>query len=94
MSAEGLPVDDPALLEAALARAARGAGSIEAFVRWLEAQPAVEAVTVARHLVKTEPPQREVTARFRLRDGSAVTRTIDVAVHPDGSLALSRMHEP
>jgi hypothetical protein len=94
MAADHLPLEDAAALEAALTRAASQSDSVEAFAEWLRAQPAVEAVATAPHLVKTEPPQREITARFRLRDGSTVTRTIDITVHPDRSLAFRRIHEP
>ena len=61
--------------------------------RWLESRPEVEAVAVARQLVKTEPPQRELTVGFQLPDGSLVTRTIDLALHLDGLLAFRRIHE-
>lgn len=94
MAADHLPVEDSAAMEAALARAASRSDSVEAFAAWLRAQPAVEAVAIAPHLVKTEPPQREIIARFRLHDGSSATRTIDITVHPDGSLAFGRIHEP
>ena len=94
MAADPLPVEDPTALAAALAPAASRSASVEAFADWLGSQPAVEAVTIAPHLVKTEPPQREVTARFRLGGGAHVSRTIDIIVNADGSLALGRIHEP
>jgi len=94
MAGEPLPVDDPAALAAALAGAASRTDTVEAFAAWLRGQPAVEAVTIAPHLVKTEPPQQEITARFRLSGGATVSRTIDIVVHPDGTLALGGVHEP
>ncbi len=94
MPDEALPVTDPPRFEAVLARVASDAASLEAFVRWLEARPEVEVVAVAGQLVKTEPPQRELTVGFRLPDGSVVTRTIDLALQPDGSLVFRRIHEP
>ena len=72
----------------------RGIGSLENLEIWLKSQPFIVYVSTAEHLIKTEPPQKEVSTTFRISDGSTVTKTIDVILYPDQTVDLARVHEP
>jgi hypothetical protein len=61
---------------------------------WLKSQPGVVSVSTAAHLVKTEPPRKEVSVTFKIDDGSTVTKVIDVILFPDQTFGLAGVHQP
>jgi len=89
-----LPAGDASALKTALAPAVERSGSVEAFADWLRSRQQVEAVDVSGYLVKTEPPQREVTVLMRTGGAGTARWSLDIAVQTDGSLCLRRIHPP
>ena len=71
----------------------RHIGSLEDLEIWLKSQPRVVLVRTAEYLVKTEPPQKEVSVTFEMDDGSPVTKVIDVILYPDQTFGLAGVHE-
>ena len=71
----------------------RRIGSLESFESWLKMQPSVVLVDTADHIIKTEPPRKEVSVTFQMDDGSTVTHVIDVILYPDQTFGLAGVHE-
>jgi hypothetical protein len=72
----------------------RRVDSLESLESWLKSQPCVVSVSTADHLIKTEPPRKEVSVTFKMDDGSTVTNVIDVILYPDQTFGLAGVHEP
>jgi hypothetical protein len=71
----------------------RRASSLEDFESWLRSQPGVMSVGTADWLIKTEPPQKEVSVVFKMDDGSTFTSVIDVILYPDQTFGFAGVHE-
>ena len=67
--------------------------SLENFENWLKSQPCVVSVSTADHLIKTEPPRKEVSVIFKMDDGSTFTKVVDVILYPDQTFGLAGVHE-
>ena len=66
--------------------------TLDTLESWLNSQPCVLSVITADHLIKTEPPQREVSVTFKMDDGSTVTNVFDVIIFPNQTLGLAGVH--
>jgi hypothetical protein len=94
MCEELLSADNLAGLEALLDGVINSVRTVDELANWLRSQPCVKAVKIADHLVKTEPPQKEVSVLFKMSDGSVIAKVIDIRLNADQSIGLAGAHDP
>ncbi len=94
MCDSGISASDLEMFIKRLADTFRDMGSLEDIEKWLESQPCVISVSTADYLIKTAPPQKEISVTFKVDDGSFITKVIDVILYPDQRLGLAGVHEP
>lgn len=72
-------VDFEALeLEKRLATVIASARSLDEIEAWLKSQQCVKSVKLAGYLLKSNPPQRDFIVEFSMRDGSTVTKIVNI----------------
>lgn len=67
--------------------------SLESFEIWLREQPSVVSVKTANYVLKTEPPRKEISVTFQMRDGSTPTHVIVVILYPDQTFGLANIRK-
>ena len=75
-----------------LAGAVGEPASPAALVDRLGAQPRVVGVTMGEHLVKTEPPLRELVVELVRADGAPARAALDLAEEADGRVRVVGAH--
>lgn len=68
--------------------------SLEELDSWLKSQEGVQSVRLENFLMKSNPPQQEFRVEFKSKNGSTITKLIDVFVLPNGRLRLSAVRNP
>lgn len=72
------------------AAAIESAGSLYEIEAWFRSQECVKSVELTQYLLKSNPPQRELIVEFNTRDGSAVTKIVNIFDLGNGQF---RFHE-
>ena len=76
-----------------LAAAIDNAGSLSEIENWLRQQPDVTSVELAEYLLKSNPPQREFIVKFKLQDGSAITKIVNFFDLGDGRFQFNALRD-
>ena len=94
MCGDTISAEELAELTEILADVLDGIQSPEEFESWLKSQHCVKSVRMGDYIIKTEPPQKELSVIFKMDDGSTVTKVIDIILRRDQTLGLGEVHEP
>src|SRR5687767_5770958 len=78
MRSESLSTVDFDALEKRLAAVTASARSLDEVEAWLKSQQCVKSVKLADYLLKSNPPQRDFIVEFSMRDGSTVTKIVNI----------------
>lgn len=78
MHSGSLSTADMDALEESLAAAINRARSLDEIELWLKSQQCVESVKLTDYLLKSNPPQRDLIVSFIMKDGSMVTKIVNV----------------
>ena len=90
---EGLTEDELDSLRGMMPAVLENIRSLEEFERWLRSQRCVTSVETANYLVKTEPPAKEIIIAFKMRDGTTVTKIIDVIMQSNDRFRVGGFHD-
>lgn len=93
MSESGLSNEELETFYSTMRQKMSNTDSIGGLENWLKSQPFVKSVQTAKYLIKTEPPKKEVTVIFKMKDGSSVSKVIDIVLFPDQSMGLAGVHD-
>jgi hypothetical protein len=63
--------------------------SLEELDTWLKSQECIQSVRLENFLIKTNPPQREFIVEFKSKNGSTITKAIDIFVLGDERLRFN-----
>lgn len=86
------PVDLETFLHA-IGDAVAHARSLDEIAAWLASQPSVRSVTLANYLLKSNPPQRDFRVEFGMKNGSTVTKIVNVVDAGNGRFQFRTLRD-
>jgi hypothetical protein len=78
MCDNSLSIDEIESLEKILVAVISRAKSLHEIEMWLKSQQGIKSVEVEDYLLKSYPPQRDLIVEFNMKDGSIVTKIVNV----------------
>ena len=84
---------DIKVLEKKFAAAINSAGSLREIEAWLRSQRYVKSVELTEHLLKSNPPQRDLIVEFGMDDGPTVKKIVNILDLGNGQFRFHELRE-